>query len=535
MYINDLITYNDLSFFGNGAQPRPIEYFFQDVQDTIDKELIDLHILLLSARKWIYVDNSGPDDKMRREMLQNYAITRYKRRIQNVFYLFDCCRTLNDAEKQQKAFERQLSINGKEPCSILSDEVPESFFEKLYDIKLRHEFYTLNLSREECIRGYQVLYDRCRKQPIPAVMLPLVLTIFSTDGKLFSNLYAYFKYKNRRLSNDAQKHVFLLFEEISKMVADQFKGKYFEIPVFHWTELEDTFCQYRNLPSADIEIVKRYFCEYRSRNDLSKQEEAKLTELSYGNDIRSLAKLCNLNAYIAMKYSIAGTIPGKVKKPLQQLQAGNLLPVANNYCDQDSFDRYFDGLYKLIPCNPDFSYFALLRYYRLPLDLLLSAEPDFFSDIEEAVVVAVTQYREELKHKYWQDQQIFNFYDGKEYEWLNGRIETRIQYRLQNTPRRNKYVKHAKVFASQIVEKFTKDDYRKFIEQIKNFHVNYFPMFLRDFCETHDISGHDDVSDQEKCFFEDEAYVTVLDLVQNQLLENVAEFWQNAIAKELYI
>lgn len=545
MSIEELFPYGKFSvFLNNKLQSRSIESFFKDIQDTIDKNLMNIQILLLSARKCIYVDNRGPDNEMRGEMLKNYAITRYKQRVQNLFYLFDCCRTLNDAEKQQKAFERQLSINGKGPCSILAEEIPESFFERLYDIKLRHEFYTPGLSREECIQSYRILYDKCRKQPIPAVMLPLVFTIFSTDGKLFSNLYAYFKYKNRRLSNDAQKQVFLLFEEISKLVAEQsigvaserFEAKYFEIPVFHWAELENTFCQYQDLSSADKEIVKRYFTEYRQRNDLSKQDEAKLTKLSYGNDIRSLAKLCNLNTYIMMKFSIDGMIPGKAKKPLQQLLDGKLLPaVINDPRYKGHYDRYFSGLYTAVPCNPDFSYFALLRYYRLPLDSLLSAEPSFFSDLEEAMAAAITQYCEELKHKYWRDQQVAEFYDGEEYEWLNGRIEARIQYKLKNIPERNKYIRHVKTFASQIISKFTVNDFRKFIERIENFNVHYFPMFLRDFCKKYNISGYIDVSAQEACFLEDEAYVTILELISNQLLENVVDFWRKSIEEELYV
>lgn len=537
MPINDLVPHDALTFFENGVQPRPIECFFQDVQDIMDQDLADLQILLLSARKFIYVDNSRPDDKTDREMLYGYAIARHERRIQNSFYLYNCCKTLNDAEKQQKAFERQLSINGKEPCSILPKEVPESFFEKLYDIKVLHGFYTLNLSRDECIRDYRILYDKCRKQPVPAVMLPLVLTVFSTDGKLFSNLYAYFKYKNRRLSNDAQKQVIWLFEDISKTVTEQFKDKMcYGIPVFHWLEIEETFCRHKNLENGDVMIVKRYFSEYRNRNDLSKQEEAKLVEFPYGNDIRSLAKLCNLNTYITINYSIDGIIPGKAKKPLQQLLDGKLLPVAiNNPEYKGRYDQYFCDLYTVVPCNPDFSYFALLRYYHLPLDSLLSAEPSFFSDIEESVSVAVTQYKEILKRKYWQDQQVSEFHDGKEYAWLNSRTEARIQYRLKNIPERNKYIKHAKIFASQIVSKFTLNDYRSFINQVENFNVHYFPLFLRNFCEVYDISGYIDVSAQEACFLEDEAYVTILDLIHNQLLENVSNFWRKHIENELYV
>ncbi len=533
MLINGVIPREDLLCFCVGTQPKPVESFFQDVQNTIDKEQVNLQILLLTARKLIYVDS----DRLDREQLQFYLTFSYEQRIQGASYLFDCCETLNAAEKQQKAFERQLSINGKEASSILFfNEVPDCFFERLYDVKLRHGFHTPNLSREECIQGYRILYDKCRRQPIPAAMLPLVLTVFSTDGKLFRNLYAYFKYKNRRLSNDAQKQVFLLFEEISTMVAEQLiNGKLCEIPVFHWTEIEDTFCQYRNLPSADIEVVKRYFSEYRRRNDLSKQDEAELMKFSYGNDVRSLAKLCNLNTYILMQ-SFGDVVPGKAKKPLQQLLDGKLLPTVNPSSKGKNYLlRYFYGLYKSIPCNPDFSYFALLRYYRLPLDLHLTAQPDFFSDIEGAIASATKQYKENLRCRYRVDCLLIKQGRGKEQDWLNGRLSARAHYKYQNIPERNKFIKHAKIFACQIVSKFAEDDYRRFINQSENFSVNYFPIFLRNFCEAYDISGYTDVSDQEACFVEDEAYVTILDLIQNKLLKNVTDFWRKVIGKELYL
>lgn len=507
------------------------ENFFNDIQRTMDIAGLEMmQLFLLSAWKSIYQGDKGDPS-----VLADYRFRRYKQQIGKMAFLFDCCDTLTYAERQQRAFERQIITNGRKTPDFFPGGAPASFFKRLYELKIQHGFYLCNLSKEACIDGYQWLFDSCRFQPIPAMLLPVVLTIFSTDEKGFSNIYSYFKYKNRRFSKETQKQIIALFSDICKEVRSQFPCvDGFIIPIFRWPDIEAAFCRQRNLFAADTETAKGFFAEYRQRNDLSKAEEMRLMEHSYGADIRALAKLCNLNTYITMNCLPTDAVPAKAKKPLKLLTEGELLPERPGTKGFDYFDRYFDGMYQQLPAVPGFSQLALIRYYRLPLDSYLNADPDFFADIEESASSALSGYMEMLRHNYWLEHSVFRFEDGKEYDWLNRRLKARIQYKLGNLPAWQKYIKHAKSFACDIVSVFTKEDYKGFIGNPQNFHVQYFPLYLRQFCKKYFILEYENASDQEACFLEDEAFYAILDMIQNCLLENLYTFWHNAVAKELY-
>lgn len=522
-------------FFGlepGGFAPknRPVEYFFSDIQRTFDTAGQEtMQLFLLSARKSIYQgDTSGPS------LLADYEFQRYKQRVSKAAFFFDCCDTLTYAERQQKAFERQIITNHRKTPDFFPGEAPASFFERLYELKIQHGFN--NMSKEICIDAYQYLFNTCRFQPIPAMLLPVVLTIFSTDEKEFSNIYSYFKYKDRRFSKERQKQVVALFSDICKEVRSQFPCvDGFVVPIFRWPDIEAEFCSQRSLCGTDIEAVKSSFGEYRQRNDLSKAAEKHLMEHSYGLAIRALAKMCNLNTYITMNCLPTNTVPAKAKTPLKLLAEGKLLLERPGTKGFDYFDRYFDGMYQQLPAVPGFSQLALIRYYRLPLDSYLNANPDFFVDIEESASSALSRYTEMLRHNYWLEQSVFNYKSGEESIWVNKRYDARIQYKLKNVSMRKKYTKHGKSFACGIVSAFTKEDYREFIGNPQNFHVQYFPLYLRQFCKKHFILEYEKASDQEACFLEDDAFYAILDMIQGYLLENLHIFWHDTVARELYI
>ena len=288
-------------------------------------------------------------------------------------FLFDYCDTLTYAERQQKAFERQIITNHRKAPDFFPDGAPAGFFERLYELKIQHGFYLGNMSKEACIDGYQWLFNTCRFQPIPAMLLPTVLIIFSTDEKEFSNIYSYFKYKNRRFSKEAQKQVIALFKDICKEVRFRIPcTSGFIIPIFRWTDIEEVFCRQRNLCRADVEIAKGVFAEYRQRNDLSKVEEMRLMECSYGPDIRALAKLCNLNTYITMNCLSTDTVPAKAKKPLKLLAEGKLLPERRGMKGVTYFDRYFDGMYQHLP--------AVFEFFTVGAAPILSTSDGFVSE-----------------------------------------------------------------------------------------------------------------------------------------------------------
>lgn len=526
--LKEFFDQNDNCF---GKQNRPVEYFFHDVQRTLDEAGLEtLQVFLLTARRSIYQGNGGD-----LTVLNQYALQRCDDRIHKAAFLFDCCDTLTYAEKQQKAFERQVITNGRAAPDFFQCEVPYTFFEHLYELKSQHGFSIPDIPKSDWINNCQYLFDNCRFQPIPAMLLPTVLTIYSTDGKEFSNLYSYFKYKNRRLSVEMKRQVASLFSDICKEVQNQFPCvNKFVIPIFRWPDIEDAFCKRQGLCEEEAKIAKDFFAEYRPKNDLVKSREAKLLEFAYGANIRSLAKLCNLNTYTIMNCLSTNLVPAKAKRPLKLLMEGELLPAAPGISEFQNFDRYFHGMYRHISAIPAFSQLALLRYYRLPMDTYLDAYPDFFTDIEEAAVAALSDYVELLRHNYWLEQEVFEFKRDTEYIWLNKRARARMHYKLGNILERQKYTKHAKAFANTVVTYFTELDYKEFIKQSENFHVHKFPLYLRKFCEKYSIVEYEIASEQEACFLEDEAFNGILDMVLNYFLENIYVFWHKSIERELY-
>lgn len=173
--------------------------------------------------------------------------------------------TVLHAEKQQKAFERQLKINNKISPQILPDlsEVDfNEFCEELFAAKVcwgfnipkkrkgEKEYESMEEYKKKCFDVYKKIYNACKVQPIAAALLPVILIVFSTDDKEFENIYSYLKYKNRRLTGEAQKRVLSLFTSISASIKareDKRIWKKIWIPLIAWSKIEEDFCNYMEL------------------------------------------------------------------------------------------------------------------------------------------------------------------------------------------------------------------------------------------------------------------------------------------------
>ena len=120
--------------------------------------------------------------------------------------------------------------------------------------------------------------------------------------------------------------------------------------------------------------------------------------------------------------------------------------------------------------------------------------------------------------------------------WLQDSIAARMMYQYEEIEKHDRYAKNAITFASQVRSCFTEDDYREFIGKTENFALYYFTKYLEDFCKRHGITAYTDtaVSRYEKCFMEDAAFSTVLQLSERTLIKNARSFWKRLIAEELY-
>jgi len=535
---------------------RPIEYFFQDIQKLIDGENTEAKYLeVLSVRRYIYKDICNiPMHSIPNKDSVAYV---YEHRMQKATDLVNACHAIIYMEKQQKAFERQYEINRKEPPSILPEELPSVFFEELYILKMEYDQGKEAVSRkcrngdelaghpmlskEQYIEGCRDIYNKCKVQPIPSVLMPVILTVFSTDAKDAAtrcNIYSYLKFKERRLSEKAKELVLSLFSRICKLV-EKWVDVSFELPVFRWDRIAYHFCRVKGLSKEDIAVVEGYFARYQGCNDLSKAGERELLKYTYGEDIRAIAKLCNYNAYIAMNYLPKDKAPRKGKRALEKLSEGKSLPKIGITTQTSDYLRdYFSGLYILVPSNI-LCYLMLVRCYHLSFDSLVDFLPgyeqehEFFTEMEGALGNALRSYCDQIQRKYEDDPLLGFEIEGRSYSWLNMRKLARSSYQYQDVLKLNQYAKSKAKFTTEIIKNFTDEAYMEFISDVKNFHVDYFPMYLKCFCEKYCILRYEKAGEMEKCFLEDAAFAVILELLKATLQRNARSFLENLFYSEL--
>ena len=119
-------------------------------------------------------------------------------------------------------------------------------------------------------------------------------------------------------------------------------------------------------------------------------------------------------------------------------------------------------------------------------------------------------------------------------EFLDKRTAARLGYKRRTIFERQKFIERAKELSLQIISCFTEQDYREFIGNKENFNVFSFPLYLKRFCDRHEISVYENAAADEACFLEDEAFSTVLDMTEAYLCKNAKTFWEEMVSKELY-
>lgn len=396
------------------------------------------------------------------------------------------------------------------------------------------------MAKHEYILNCKKLYQKCIVQPIAAMLLPVVLTIYSTDGTLYKNLYSYFKYKDRRLSQNDQKQVLQLFDDISEVAKNQFeRAQKFTIPVFLWDNIEDRFFAFQKLSEDEQQTAKKYFEKYRHANALSKPEEVKLLKLHYGKQLRSLAKLCNLNTKIISDHLSDRALPIGAKKAKEQLISEEIFAKKADTIDpNDIYAHYFLNDYESIPSFTEFSKLALLRYYGLPFQGYWKSIPNPSNTSTAKISSIMDKFCAVIWNDYCVEASSTNLL---KYESLAGTnhmqkanyIQRRNHYRPRGLIQSQNYVKKSKLSALEIANKFSESDYRDFIRDTKNFNFSDFPEYLKHFCDKYELKWYDNLYGEERIIVEEEAFSTILVLIQGYLYENVDTFWKKAISDEL--
>ena len=556
-----------------GHNKRPKNLFFNDIQATIDERLINqqLSIIAMASSGHLYKYNNAMKEKLkvnfkskevfrlkkRKVRIKNTGI--YKKKyfwpyrkflFRNIIFLFECCRTLTYARDQLEAAEHQWGNEATYRSPFLPEDVPYDFFEKLYKLKEKYKFRaTAGMTESKYILNCKRIYEKCIVRPISAMLLPAILTIYSIDGSFYENTYPYLKYKSRRLSQNDREHVLPLFNEISEVVKKQFeKKKKYTITVFLWNNIEYRFFDFQDLSEDECQEARNYIEKYCHANGLSRKEENKLLKLHYGEKLRALAKLCNINIKIMSDYLPEEDLPSGAVSARKQLLADKILP---KYEDRDNlkdiYKQYFIRNYDYInvPSFTDFSKLAVLRYYRLPFQDDFESIPNILNLSTQCTRWLIEEFCTSIRKKYY--KKLFSSVSDshgvkvtkkhkkdKKSNPKNCQEIIRKYYSPKSVIECRDYTEKTRSLVNIIIKEFEDLDYREFISDTKNFDFIYFPEYLKHFCEKHKLNDYGSLCDEEKATVEEVAFSEILQLVQAFLSENLDSFWRNIISEEVH-
>ena len=513
-----------------------IECWFSDMQKMLDnpnqseKKSLSL-LLLVCAANYIYRRPNGLKDA-------EYSSNKINRNIREFIQLVNECKSLRDAEGQQRAFERQLSTckadNSFERAYWKLD-LPEEFFSGIYRLKQKHYPHIADAPEGVWVKKYRSFWEKCRCQPIASMLLPILFTSLIVNGNETLSAYAYLKQKKSGLSVLDKRNVIELYREVRQLfydtvapihqVTENWKEELGEsieknptrvayspfLPVFNWEEITKEFCAFHQLGKTDSERVEQIFNQYRGKNGLSKREEKELAKLPYGEHVRAVAKLCNINVWLMLK---CGTpVPSKAKKPLALLMQGDLLPANREIISNQDFGAYLDRY-----CvESDLTYLALVRYYHVPLEQDFDLTPLGIASIEEEFELVSSVYIGEICKQF------------KDAQYL-----ATSTCRLWENPMDVLYLVRSKKFASEIARNFTRVDYVDFLSDTEYFRYTKFSEYLTAFCDKYNLSHYKTIHLDEKIYWEYEALTTMLQMVQAYLKESFMRYWQDTLTELLY-
>ena len=502
-------------------------------------------------------------------------LEKYNSYLNNLLQLFNACKTLLYAEGQQRAFEIQESNNqmNEDSSSAMSFEIdspPDTFFQELYNLRIK--YFGSAIKEHDFVFACKNFWGKCSRQPIPLAILPALLTAFVKDVPEFETVYPYMKYKDRRLSVKDKQNIVSLFDDICKLVNRTFPEELpSEVPIFNWEKIEKTLVETWRGDAKDDNELEPWLVRLRilrSQNGLLSKEEKELREEPIGRAILALGKMCNLNVYITVealrkrvskckrhqkkckRYEInreyLELLPLKIRNAQEALIKGEVIVCKNQCLPKYEIDAYecLNNMYCTIPCIPQFSYLALLRYFHLPLDAHYSSLSDGMSKMIQLferitykyTTLIIRQFKEENRTIFMYNYELSDGDDenNAEKEQLVKITHQRMVYNLEDSERRLNYIKKAKEASIEIAKSFHEEEYRKFIKDVEHFTPKGFQQYMLRFCQDHHIDSYNKASTKTICYINEDAFTTIMTLTQGYLMEHFSRFWRDSVEKVLF-
>lgn len=461
--------------------------------------------------------------------------------------IFAVCGTLSCVEGQLKSYERQIKNYGTRKDTFRTQtqfykfywkESPSNaFFEELLEaiLKYQNSGHANYESEDRLMSGLQRLWDLCSHQPLPAMFIPILFTLYginpSNDSAIYPKMKTMRQYKNAKNPSN----ILGLYDSISKIFAnytteivtcqempDVLLSSTKDViafsptvPRFKWKALVEAFCACQgDISSSDRIFVEQCFVLCRDKNGLPKSILAEISKKSFGKNLKYLLKLCNYNTYLLLKSGVPAT--GEIRTALDALKANRIIiPRHGSYKEETewlSYQRYFFDYYT---DETSLSSYGLIRYCKLPLSIeLFDAMPLGIAELQGDFLLTADNHISKLCCRYMEEQ------------FQN--------QRLLDRPQTVNEIAAEKHFCMQIIEHFSFEDFSRFVDNPSNLQEESFLNYLCEFCKTHNIESYDLATARERVHMEYAAFATILDLSKIYLGERIMNCWTSLLSAVLY-
>lgn len=443
-------------------------------------------------------------------------------------------------EAQQKAYERQYHWRGKTMPDDFrkvfwkTERFPPAFYDRLYHISVDTLGAPRSGDREAWIENAECFVGKCTAQPIPSMLLPVLLTLALTDHVFEKriddvnalNLYTLLHYYKKRRATTSEDAAIQAFHNVYTLVRKCTDPKYAEgdtellskqplsIPIVKWDRIKETLKR-NGAVRMDSDAVAEMLGELdalRTKNGpatdyfLNEMEDCKKTELR--RHAKGLAKLFNTINLIKLRAGdkMAPQTLQSIRNYLDGPYSVELFRIE----DVTYHTQYVQLLSSRYCEDADINPLLFLRYYRIPADRVeayMPAEANLLTDAVDQVSDSVLQ----VAQMWFIRSEFFNGQDFGNYLVNKGRL-------LE--------VKEA---VTEFVRQFQKKDFDDFVKNNRHFTPKGFVGYFESFAKEHNLSTVPFPAE-----YAAELYISALQMCKLVLHEKATAYSEARINEALY-
>lgn len=455
-------------------------------------------------------------------------------------------------KKQQKAYERQYHTVGEFPPEFKNtfwlNPFPEQFYE---DICRVGERFLCDRQRDTAIYGDQgngvkdeigKFVAICEEQPIPSMLLPVLLTIFIADygqyqkkkrdaesqervRREYPSIYTLLKYKRRPYENGK---IIELFNEIHVLLDKYTKSTEIEarvskfplqLPVVDWERCVKLIAKINNVTDeAKIDKLRQEVYKLSLANGTNNRDKSRNDTTNEDHELlirsQEICKLLNTHTLLEGKCGV----PKKTKK-IEHVRASfykqinpefehlwESLRHDYNNLPPWTYETYLSGLFSF----EDMNALMLMHCFGITIDEGGGLLPEGIVGLRDSIDILVIRIIHMLHVAYENSYCRFSLDQARP-------VSKEICTRSYSC-------------ATDIIQKFKTCDYIALISEPSNLTWSGFQNFFLNFCEKHNLETHS--AEPEYTY---QAYMASLNAIHIFMRESIANYDNDAIAERLCV